>query len=134
MCVKDIAVSLLPTELPIIDVIYLSTLADQNSSLRAKDCLQPCLEALMQASSEQVTADDVIMSVYYSDKAPNPLTVSRHGLSHQISQAADLTAQIGLAELCDTAVEEATTCYKHVTGHSDLFVPTEDEGEDIEDM
>lgn len=115
-------------------VLYLTSMAREHLTLTAKDYLQPCLEALMQASSEPVSNDDVIMSAYYTDPLPLPLVVSRSGTSHSISRPADITAQAGVAEFCDTAVDEAHACYTYATGDSDLFIQAEQETDDIEDM
>lgn len=101
--------------------------------MTAEECLQPSLEAVMQASSEAITVENIVMSAYYTEKIPRPLVALRKGTSHSVAHSADLTAQIGLAESCDTAVDEAIACYTYVTGDKDLFVQAE-ETDDIEDL
>lgn len=117
-----------------LDVLHLSCLADKQTALTPKEVLQPCLDALMRASSAPVSSDDIILSAYYVDEVEGPLVISRSGTPDSISRPADITAQAGLAELCDTAVDEATACYTHITGERDLFVQAEEENDDIEDM
>ena len=112
----------------------MSTLGNSDSSATAKECLEPCLNALLQASSEPLKEEDVLMSVYYSQPAEASLVVAKEGKTHTIPRSADLTTLHGLAEIGDTAVEEATACYAYLTGESELFVQAEEEQDDIEDL
>lgn len=112
----------------------MSTLASSEAPLTAQECLQPCLMALQQASTEPVNEEDIIMSVYYSQPSEGSLVVAKGGSIQRFPRPTDLTAQLGIAEIGDTAVEEATACYAHLTGESELFVQAEEESEDIEDM
>jgi hypothetical protein len=88
----------------------------------------------MQASSAPCTLDDIIVSAYYTDNITGPLLTLRSGTTYSSALVADVTAQAGIAEICDTAVEEASACYAYATGESDLFVQREEETDDIEDM
>lgn len=90
--------------------------------------------ALMQASSEACSADDILVSAFYTDKTARPLMTSRGGSSHSSALVPDVTAQAGIAEVCDTAVQEASACYTYITGTSDLFEQREEETDEIEDL
>lgn len=116
------------------DVLYSSCIAERQGSANPRESLQPCVEALMQASSEPVSSEDMIMSAYYTDEILRPLVISKSGKPHLIPSFRDASTQAGLAELCDTAVEEATACFTYATGDSELFVQTEDDNDDIEDV
>lgn len=111
-------------------VLYLSMLAQDGSSSSSKDCLKPCLEALLQASAEPVGESSVLMSLYYSENVPGPLVASRGQKTHTVDRSLDLTAQLGLAEIADTAVLEATACYEYLTGEKELFPQEEQIGDD----
>jgi len=50
------------------------------------------------------------------------------------SQSEDLTTLVGVAEVCDTSVTEATACYVSITGEEELFVQAEQEQEDQDDL
>ncbi|KAK9897729.1 FAD/NAD(P)-binding domain-containing protein [Cystobasidium minutum MCA 4210] len=115
-------------------VLYMCTVARPGSSATAKECLEPCLKALLQASTEPLKEEDIIMSAFYSQAAEAPLVVAKEGKTQTFPRSADLTTLFGLAEIGDTAVWEATACYAYLTGENELFVQAEEESEDIEDM
>lgn len=134
MSTKGILTAELDDLYSLLDVLYMSTLASSEAPLTAHECLQPCLNALRQASTKPVKEEDIIMSAYYSQPAEGSLVITKGGSIHRFPRPADLTAQLGIAEIGDTAVEEATACYAHLTGESELFVQAEEESEDIEDI
>jgi hypothetical protein len=111
----------------------MSCLASKSET--AKESLQPALRALMHASDGgDISESDVIMAAYYSEDAEEPLVAYKRGEHFLTPQSEDLTTLIGVAEVCDTAVSEATACYLSITGEDELFVQAEQEPEDQDDM
>lgn len=123
-------------------MLYLSTLAmsGDNAASSARDALRPAVSALLQVSA-QTTPNDVrqsrqITSLFYTERADETLEVwsMSSRLSEPLPEVSESTGErgsdnLGIAEVCDAAVEEAERLFRRITGEAELFDASQDDGQ-----
>ena len=125
------------TDAILLDVLYLSMLTGGDEALSARSALGPAVLELLKCSEraeDSAEESKPLMALYYTQQAPGCLEVSRLANAQMPKpNGRPNLDSLGLAEICDSAVEEAQRLFEQITGEEELFERVQDDADLGED-